>query len=185
MSPECTAALERYRSLWNRAESGRASIEATKARIREQLEKLTRLDGAARKARLNYQEVLKEVGSALDEKGAPEKADLGTANANLAEAQGRLQSLQAELPKLQAQIPNAGELDATRRAAWEAIWRDLMNKLPTEIQQLVAQTYAALLAHKTDASYSMALASLFSAPPGRQECSRLTQQLAAEYSIPI
>lgn len=186
MSPECAADLDRYRGLWNRLQTVRASVEACKARIREQLELVSALDAAGRVAKRRYQDVLKQAGSTGDEPTtASAKAELAAAEANLAEAQGKLQILQAELPKLEGQRPNPGELDAARRSAWEAIWRDLLKNVSQETQQLVARTYAALLAYKSDAAYSMAISALFSVPPTRQECASLTEQLAREYSIPL
>jgi hypothetical protein len=186
MGPECAASLDRYRNLWNRLQTVRASVEACKGRIREQLELVSKLDGAARVAKLRYQDVLtRSCGTGDEQTTGRAKAELAAAEGDLAEAQGRLQGLQGELPKLEGQRPNAAELEAARRSAWEAIWQDLRNNVPQETQQLVARTYAALLAYKPDAAYSMAISALFSAPPTRQECASLAEQLAREYSIPL
>jgi hypothetical protein len=161
-------------------------IEAVKARTREQIDKVSELEASARMARLRYQHLLKQSAGTLDQEMATvAKTELATAEANLAEGQGILQGLQRELPQLQTQMPSAADVDAARRAAWEAIWMDLRQQVPKEMLQLVTRTYAALLAYKNDAPYATALASLFPDPPTRQECARLTEEMAREYSIPL
>ena len=187
MTPEGAETLDRYRQLRNQAEGLRAEIDTLRARTREQLRKVGELEAAARRAKLHYQQVLpKHVAGNLDEhaaKGA--KEELATAEADLAEGKGLLQALQTALPKLQGQIPNAADLEAARRAAWEAIWRDLQAQVPDEVPRLVARMYAALLAYQPDAPYSAALAALCPHPPSREDCARLIEQLAGQYSIPL
>lgn len=187
MTPEGAEILDRYRKLRNQAESLRAEIDAVRARTREQLSKVSELEAAARMAKGRYQQVLpKHVAGNLDEHVAKAaKEELATAEADLAEGKGLLQALQSELPKLQGQIPNAADLEAARRAAWEAIWRDLQAQVPNEVPHLVARMYAALLAFRSDAPYSAALAALCPDPPTREDCARLIEQLAGQYSIPL
>src|SRR5205823_9352527 len=132
---------------WNQAEAMRTAIDGSKALVRVQLDKVSKWEAAARTAKLRYQQAVKQAG-ALVEQTAAAKADLAAAEASLVEAQAILNRLQAELPKLQSQIPSYGELEIARRAAWEAIWRDLRSKIPQETQLIVACAYAALIAYK-------------------------------------
>lgn len=187
MTPEGAEILDRYRKLRQQAESLRAGIDAVRARIREQLNKVGELEAAARRAKGRYQQVLPEhVAGNLDEQVAKAaKEELATAEADLAEGKGLLQALQTELPKLQSQIPVPADLEGARRAAWEAIWRDLQAQVPNEVPHLVASMYAALLAYKPDAPYSAALSALCPDPPSRDDCARLVEQLAGQYSIPL
>lgn len=187
MTPQGAEILDRYRKLRQHAERLRAEIESVRARIREQLNKVGELEAAARGAKVRYQQVLpKQLAGSLDEHVAKTvKEEIATAEANLAEAKGLLKALEAELPKLQSQIPVAADLDVARRAAWEAIWRDLQAQVPPAVPQLVAGMYAALLAYKPDAPYSAALAAVCPDPPTREDCARLLEQLAGQYSIPL
>ena len=187
MTPEGAEILDRYRRLRKQADSVRAEIETVRARIREQLQKVGEREGAARRAKVHYQQVLpKHVAGNLDEHMAKTaKEELATAESDLAEGKGLLQALQLELPALQGQIPNAADVEAARRATWEAIWRDLQAQVPKEVPHLVARMYAALLAYQPGAPYSAALAALCPHPPTRDECARLIEQLAGQYSIPL
>lgn len=187
MTTEGAAILDRYRKLRQHAEGLRAEIDTVRARIREQLNKVGELEAAARGAKVRYQQVLpKQVAGNLDGQMAnAAKEEIATAEADLAEAKGLLQALQTELPKLQSQLPVAADLDVARRAAWEAIWRDLQSQVPPTVPQLVAGMYAALLAYKPDAPYAAALAAVCPDPPTREDCARLLKQLADQYSIPL
>lgn len=187
MIPEGAEALDRYRKLRHHAESLRAEIDAVRAGIREQLNKVGELEAAARRAKARYQQVFsKDVAGSLDDRAAnAAREELAAAEAVLAETKGLLQALQTRLPKLQSQIPVPADLETARRAAWEAIWRDLQAQVPTEIPHLVASMYAALLAYKPDAPYAAALAALCPDPPTREDCARLIEQLAGRYSIPV
>ncbi|MBI3003145.1 MAG: hypothetical protein HYY54_05950 [candidate division NC10 bacterium] len=187
MTPEGAESLDRYRKLRQTAEGLRAEIDTVRARIREQLTRVAEVEVAARRAKARYQQVLpKQVAGNLGEDVArAAKEELAAGEADLAEAKGLLQALQLELPKLEVQIPNAANVEAARRAAWEAIWRDLQAQVPREVPHLVAKMYAALLAFQPDAPYSAALAALCPDPPRRDDCAPLIEQLAGQYSIPL
>lgn len=186
MTHQGTEALDEYRSLAKQADSLRAKLEAAKARIRGLLERVSELEGGSRKAKRRYQQVLPKhiAGNMAEEVAKAAKQDLATAEGDLAEAKGVLQALQTELPRLNGEMPRAAVLEAARRAAWEAIWQDLQAQVPKEVPQLVARIYVALLAARPDAPYSAALTAIFSDPPRKQDCARLTEQLAKEYGIP-
>ena len=187
MTPEGAEVLDRYRELRKHVEGLRAGVDTVRARIREQLAKFAELEVAARRAKTRYQQVLpKHVAGNLDEQVAKAaKEELAKAEADLAESKALLQALETELPKLQGQVPNSANLEAARRAAWEAIWRDLKAQVPNEVAHVVARIYAALLAYQPDAPYSAALAALCPDPPSREDCRPLIEQLAGQYSIPL
>jgi hypothetical protein len=184
MTPEGMAILDRYRSLRKLGDAVTAALELNLARTRDQMEKVNQFEAAARKARAEYHVALNQAGTNHPETIAA-KAQLAKAEATLAEGQGILQTLRAEVPKLQGQMPSRGEIEVARKNAWEAIWEDLRSNISSDLQQFVGQSYAALVAYKVDAPYSVALSSLFPAPPTRQECTRLTEELARLYSIPL
>jgi hypothetical protein len=184
MTPEGMAILDRYRSLRKLADAATAALDLTQARTRDHMEKVNQFEAAARTARAEYQARLKQAGT-NDPGTMAAKTALAKAEATLAEGLGILQTLRAEVPKLQGQMPSRGDLEVARKNAWEAIWEDLRSNISPDLQQFVGQSYAALVAYKVDAPYSVALSSLFPTPPTRQECTRLTEELARLYSIPL
>ena len=186
MNHQGQEAVDEYRSLAKQADSLRAKLEAAKARIRGLLERVSELEGGARKAKRRYQQVLPKhvAGNMAEEIARGAKQDLGSAEGDLAEAKGVLQALQTELPRLTGEMPRAAVLETARRAAWEAILLDLQAQVPKEVPNLVARIYVALLASRPDAPYSAALAALCPDPPRKQDCLRTAEQLAKEYGIP-
>jgi len=186
MTHQGQEAVDEYRNLAQQADSLRAKLEAAKARIRGLLERVSELEGGARKAKRRYQQALPKhvAGNMAEEVARGAKQDLGSAEGDLAEAKGVLQALQTDLPKLNGEIPRAAALETARRAAWEAIWQDLQAQVPKEVPHLLARIYVALMAARPDAPYSAALMTIFPDPPRKQECGRLLEQLAKEYGIP-
>ena len=187
MSAEDSAILEQYRNLCGEAEANKAKMQSVKARIREQMEKVTELEPAARGAKNRYQQTLKRQMTAEAEEDVVKRArqDVVNVEADLTEARGTLGALKAELPKLEGAPPTASGVERAKWAAWDAIARDLKAQVPPEINELAANIYAATLIHHPDASFSVALTAICPTPPGRQRCSGLAVQLAKEYNIPM
>jgi len=110
MNHQGQEAVDEYRSLAKQADSLRAKLEAAKARIRGLLERVSELEGGARKAKRRYQLVLPKhvAGNMAEEIARGAKQDLGSAEGDLAEAKGVLQALQTELPRLTGEKPPDG-----------------------------------------------------------------------------
>ena len=102
MSADDSAILEQYRNLCGEAEANRAKIQSMKARTREQLEKVTELEVAARGAKNQYEQTLKRqmAGEAEEDVVKRAREDVVNVEADLTEASGTLGALKAELPKL-------------------------------------------------------------------------------------
>ncbi len=186
MSPEQATALEQYRKLHQKVEQDKNRIQAVKKQIREQMERLSGLEAAARESRSEYLHMLKQDAGQGGEDGpvAQAKRAFASKEADLAEARAILESLEAELPKLEASLPSHVEMDGARRAAWLAVSEDVQSRVGKDIHEHVAKAYAALLQHNPEATLHMVLTAIFSAAPSRQECGRLVEQLASEYNVP-
>ncbi len=187
MSADDSAILEQYRNLCGEAEAHRAKIQSVTARTREQLEKVTELEVAARGAKNQYEQTLKRqmAGEAEEDVVKRAREDVVNVEADLTEASGTLGALKAELPKLGGAPPTASDVERAKWAAWDAIGRDLKAQVPPEINELAAKIYAATLIHHPDASFSVALTAIFPNPAGRKQCSEVAIQLAKEYNIPM
>lgn len=186
MNAEDAAALERYQKLCQKVEDDKKRILDVKAQIRDQMDRLSTLEGAARDSRHEYHRVLKQdAGQAGGNEAIMEaKRTFAGKEADLAEARAILESLEAELPKLMASLPNQTEMDGARRAAWLAISRDLQARVPKDTHEIVAKAYAALLQHNPEATLQMVLTAIFSSVPSRQECGRIVEQLVRDYTVP-
>jgi len=187
MSAEVAAVLSQYRNLCQEAEANRAKVQGVRVRMREQMEKVTELDPAARGAKNRYQQTLKQqmTGEAEEDVVKRAREDVVNVEADLTEAKCTLEALKAELPKLEGAPPTASDVERAKWAAWDAIARDLKAQALPEINELAAKIYAATLIHHPDASFSVALTAICPNPPGRQQCSELAVQLAKEYNISI
>ncbi len=119
-----------------------------------------------------------------EQAGRGGKEEVARLEGDLAEASGLLRGLEAELPRIEAAIPHDAILERAKRDAWHAVVRDLESKVPREVQEFVAKIYAAMLNHYPDAPFSGALTALCPAPPSRQLCSNVSEQVAREYNIP-
>ncbi len=185
VNQEDTAALDCYRTLLQKTENDRKKILEVKAQIRDQMDRLSSLEEAARASREQYHRILKREGSQSGENGpvAEAKRTFASKEADLAEARAILESLEAELPKMEASLPHRMELESARRAAWLAISRDLQNRVARDTHGILAQAYAALLQHSPEATFQMVLTAIFSSAPSRQECGQLVEQLAREYNL--
>lgn len=186
MNGDDAAALEEYRKLRERVDRERQRILDVKAQIRQQTDRLSALEAAARDARREYHRILKQDASQAYEDGPimEAKRTFASKEADLAEARAILESLEAELPKLEASLPNHTEMDAARRTAWLVISRDIQARVPKETHEIVANAYAALLQHNPEATLHMVLTAIFTAAPTRLECGRLVEQLAREFNVP-
>ena len=186
MNGDDAAALEQFRNLQQKAERDRKRILEVKAQIREQTDRLGALEATARDARREYHRMLRQdVGETGENASIMEaKRAFASKEADLAESRAILESLEAELPKLEASFPNHTEMDGARRAAWLAISRDLQARVPKDTHEILAKAYAALLQHNPEATFNMVLTAIFSSAPTRQECGRLVEQLATEYTVP-
>ena len=183
MSAVDEAILERYRTLCKQADDHTANVQDLKSRIREQMEKVSHLDAAARDAKNRYQKALAASGAEESALNAV-KQEVANTEADLTEAKAILQSLEAELPKVSAGRPDAATIDSARRAAWEAIARHLQAQVPTGIDQLVVKIFAATLGFRPDAPFSVALSAVCPVELRREKCEPVTDQLAKEYNIP-
>ena len=187
MSAEDAAILEHYRSLCKQADEHTVNVQNLKTRIREQMEKVSGLDAAARDAKNRYQKSLAEqgVGSAEESVANPAKQEVATIEGDLTEAKAILRALEAELPKLGAGRPDAAIVENARRAAWEAIARHLRAQVPHGIDELVVKIFAATLGYRPEAPFSLALSAVCPVELRREKCEPVTEQLAKEYNIPF
>lgn len=187
MSKADAEILVHYRKSCKGAKTHKAKVQGVKIRIRELMESIGELEAARKEAKTRYQQSLaRHVAGDADEsvvKNAKKK--LASAEAALAEAEGILEALEGELPKLQAAAPNSTEIEHARRAAWDAISRDLKAQVPNKINELAAKIYAATLTNHPDAAFSVALTAICPTPPARQYCAKWAEQLAEEYDIPV
>lgn len=182
---EDSVALDEYRNLLQKMENNKKRIQEVKALLRQQMDKLASLEGAARESRDQYHRMLKQDASQGGEGGpvTEAKRTFASKEADLAEARAILESLEAELPKLEASLPHHTEMEAARRGAWLAISRDVQARVARETHEILAQAYAALLEHSPEATFQMVLTAIFSAAPSRQECGQLVERLAKEYNV--
>ncbi len=189
MSSEDVHILERYRTLRKRVDEQKAQVQKLKAQIRDQLERVDQLDVAARQAKNRYQSISARQGVGGregDTSGVDaDKHDVGTTEADLVEARTLLCGLEAELPKMRSGAFDAAEIDSARRAAWEAIARDLQAQIPKGLDELIGKVFAATLEFRPQASFPVALASVCPVELRRDQCPSLLEQLAQEYSIPL
>ncbi len=189
MSSEDAQILERYRTLRNRVDEQKAQVRALKAQVCDQLETVAQLEVAARQARKRYPSLSTRQGVGAREGdtsgGEAGKHEVGTTEADLVEANALLCSLEAELPKMQSGAFDAAEIDSARRAAWEAIARDLQARIPEGLEELIGKLFAATLQFRPQASFPVALASVCPVELRREQCPPLLEQLALEYSIPL
>ncbi len=187
MSAELAAVLSQYRNLCRKAEANRAKVQGVRARMREQLEKVTELETTARGAKNRYKQTLNRqvAGEAEESVVKRVKRKVVNVEADLIEAKGTLEALKAELPRLAVAAPDALNTERAKWAAWDAIARDLTAQVPPKINELAAKIYAATLIHHPDAPFSVALLAICPTPPGRNRCSELAVQLAKEYNIPM
>ena len=189
MSSEDVQILERYRTLRKRVDEQKAQVRELKAQVCDQLETVAQLEVAARQARKRYQSLSTRQGDGGregDTSGVEAgKHEVGTAEADLVEANALLCSLETELPKMQSGAFDAAEIDSARRAAWEAIARDLQARIPEGLDELIGKVFAATLQFRPQASFPVALASVCPVELRREQCPPLLEQLAQEYSIPL
>jgi hypothetical protein len=186
MSAVDEAILDHYRSLCKQAGDHKANIQDLKSRIREQMQKVSHLDAAARDAKNRYQKsLLGQGGGGTEESVAtPVKQEVANTEADLTEAKTILQALESELPKLDGGRPDATTIEAAKRAAWEAIARHLQSQVPAGIDQLVVRIFAATLGFRPDAPFSVALSAVCPVELRREKCEPVADQLAKEYNIP-
>ncbi len=189
MSSEDVQILERYRTLRKRVDDQKAQVQELKAQVRDQLEKVGELEVAARKAKNRYQSRSTRPGvggGEGDTSGVDAgKHEVGTTEADLVEARTVLCGLEAYLPKMRSGAFDAAEIDSARRAAWEAIARDLKAQIPEGLDELIGKVFAATLEFRPQASFSVALASVCAVELRREQCPPLLEQLAQEYRIPL
>lgn len=186
MSEEDGKILEHYRSLYRQAEECKERVQQLKPRIREQLLNVSQLDSAARNAKnRHHRSITQRVASGTDESAvAPLKHEAARTETELAEARTNLLALETELRTLDSGAPHTMDIENARRAAWEAIARDLRTQVPKGIDELVVKIFAATLGYRPAAPFSLALSAVCPLELKREKCEPVAAQLAKEYNIP-